>query len=210
LDRAPLRYRPAYADGAVRPFAPRDEEIARLEAILFSADGPLPERRLMRLVDAEDHEHLVRLIERLNDRLSVGRAAYRVEETAGGWRLLCVPGHRSLLTSLGWTDDDPPLTPGMLETLTVVAYRQPINRADIEAIRGVQVGEILRQLLERGLVRIDGKEETLGRPFLYGTTRRFLENFGITDLKELPHHAGFQATGSAAPGAQPVLASETG
>jgi segregation and condensation protein B len=74
-----------------------------------------------------------------------------------------------------------------LETLSIVAYRQPITRADIEAIRGVQSTDILRHVMERGLVRIGGEEDSLGRPFLYETTRRFLELFGLTDLDELPN-----------------------
>ena len=78
------------------------------------------------------------------------------------------------------------LSPPMLETLTIVGYRQPITRADIEAIRGVQSAEMLRQLMERGLVKIGGEDDSLGRPYLYITTRRFLELFGIHSLRDLP------------------------
>jgi segregation and condensation protein B len=82
-----------------------------------------------------------------------------------------------------------------METLAVVAYRQPVLRAEVEAIRGVQCGEILRQLMERDLVRIAGRSEELGRPFLYGTTRRFLEVFGLRHLDELPRAELAQADG---------------
>jgi segregation and condensation protein B len=78
------------------------------------------------------------------------------------------------------------LSGAALETLTIVSYRQPIMRADIEAIRGVQCGDILRQLMERGLVRIAGRHDSLGRPVLYGTTRRFLQIFGLKSLRDLP------------------------
>jgi segregation and condensation protein B len=74
----------------------------------------------------------------------------------------------------------------MLETLSIVAYRQPICRADVEKIRGVQVGEILQHLLEKGLIRLAGRDASLGRPFLYGTTRKFLQAFGLRNLNELP------------------------
>ena len=78
------------------------------------------------------------------------------------------------------------LTAAGRETLAIIAYRQPIMRADIEAIRGVQVSEVLRQLMEKGLVRIAGRHDSLGRPVLYGTTRKFLQSFGLKSLKELP------------------------
>jgi segregation and condensation protein B len=72
------------------------------------------------------------------------------------------------------------------ETLTIIAYRQPITRADLEGIRGVQSGEMVRQLIERGLVRITGRDESLGRPVLYGTTKKFLQLYGLNSLRDLP------------------------
>src|SRR5207237_5142591 len=79
------------------------------------------------------------------------------------------------------------LSPAARETLAVVAYRQPVTRADVEAVRGVQCGEVLRQLMEKGLVRIAGRDDSLGRPVLYGTTKKFLQVFGLKSLRELPH-----------------------
>jgi segregation and condensation protein B len=79
------------------------------------------------------------------------------------------------------------LSPPALETLTIVAYRQPLTRADIEALRGVQSAEILKHLMERGLIRIVGEDNSLGRPYLYGTTRQFLEHYGLRSLDELPN-----------------------
>jgi segregation and condensation protein B len=84
------------------------------------------------------------------------------------------------------------LSPPAMETLAVVAYRQPVVRADIEAIRGVSCGEILRQLLERDLVRIAGRSEELGRPYLYATTKRFLELFGLRNIRDLPYIERFR------------------
>jgi segregation and condensation protein B len=84
-----------------------------------------------------------------------------------------------------------------LETLAVVAYRQPILRAEVESVRGVSSGELLRQLMERDLVRIAGRSDELGRPFLYGTTRRFLELFGLRSLDELPRAAALRSTANA-------------
>lgn len=106
-------------------------------------------------------------------------------EVAGGFQLMSRPKFAPWLRRLhGQTEVR--LSPPAIETLAVVAYRQPIPRADIEAIRGVQCGEILRQLMERELVRIVGRSDDLGRPFLYGTTRQFLQVFGLRHLDELP------------------------
>lgn len=107
-------------------------------------------------------------------------------EVAGGFQLLSRAKFAPWLRRLQAVPGEVRLSVPALETLAVVAYRQPVLRADVEAVRGVQCGEILRQLMERGLVRIVGKSEELGRPFLYGTTRQFLQVFGLRDLDQLP------------------------
>src|SRR5262249_4861760 len=112
--------------------------------------------------------------------------AFQVEELAGGFQLLTRPEYHAWLVRLRRTGHDVRLTPAARETLAIVAYRQPIMRADIEAIPGVQCGEILRQLMEKGLIRIAGRPDSLGRPVLYGPTRKFLQIFGLRSLKDLP------------------------
>jgi segregation and condensation protein B len=105
---------------------------------------------------------------------------------AGGFQLMTRPKFAPWLRRLYSASTEVRLSPPAMETLAVVAYRQPVLRAEIEAIRGVQSGEVLRQLIERDLVRIAGRSDELGRPFLYGTTRQFLQVFGLRHLDELP------------------------
>ncbi len=113
-------------------------------------------------------------------------AQFRVEEVAGGFQLMTRAKFAPWLRRLYPAAPEVRLSPPAMETLAVVAYRQPVLRAEIEAIRGVQSGEVLRQLIERDLVRIAGRSNELGRPFLYGTTKQFLQVFGLRHLDELP------------------------
>jgi segregation and condensation protein B len=107
-------------------------------------------------------------------------------EVAGGFQLLTRPIFYRWLARMPAPPAELRLSGAALETLTIVGYRQPIMRADVEAVRGVQCGDILRQLMERGLVRIAGRHDSLGRPVLYGTTRKFLQVFGLKSLRDLP------------------------
>jgi segregation and condensation protein B len=122
----------------------------------------------------------------LNRRYDAEESAFRVEEIAGGFQLLTRARYAPWLRRMSSTSRELRLSAPALETLAVVAYRQPVLRAEIEAVRGVQCGEILRQLIERELVRIAGRSEELGRPLLYGTTRQFLQVFGLRHLEDLP------------------------
>lgn len=166
--------------------------MARLEAVLLLAREPLGSRKLADLAglaDGTEARTLVRKLSRLYDEES---CAFRVVEVAGGFQLMSRPKFAPWLRRLHSSLVEVRLSAPAMETLAVIAYRQPIMRADIEAVRGVQCGEILRQLMERDLVRIVGRSEELGRPFLYGTTKQFLQVFGLRDLEELPRPAGFE------------------
>ena len=105
---------------------------------------------------------------------------------AGGFQLLTRPIYHPWLLRLRRTGNELKLSPAARETLAIIAYRQPIMRADIESIRGVQCGDMLRVLMEKGLVRIAGRHDSLGRPVLYGTTRKFLQAFGLKSVQDLP------------------------
>jgi segregation and condensation protein B len=133
------------------------------------------------------------LIRRLNDCYDREGSAFRAEEVAGGFQLLTRRKFAGWLRRLVRTHVETRLSTPALETLAVVAYRQPVTRAEVEAIRGVQCDEMLRQLMERDLVRIAGRSDELGRPFLYGTTRRFLQFFGLRHLDELPRAEALRA-----------------
>lgn len=164
----------------------RGRKAARLEALLFVSDTALSARRLAQLAMLADSAQVTRIIEQLNAAYDRDRSAYRIERAANGYLLLTRPTFAHWLGRVHQRQGDMKLSPPALETLTVVAYRQPITRAEIEAVRGVQCAEMLKQLLERGLVRIGGEENSLGRPYLYETTRQFLESFGLGSLDELP------------------------
>lgn len=164
----------------------RSAKAARLEAVLLIADGALSIRRLAQLATLADAAETRQLIEQLNAAYDQAGCAFRIEQVATGYRLLTQPQYAFWLSKLHQREAEVKLTPPALETLTIVAYRQPITRADIEAVRGVQCADMLKHLMDRGLVRIAGEDPSLGRPFLYETTRKFLENFGLQSLDDLP------------------------
>ncbi len=164
----------------------RPARLARLEAVLFLAREPLGSRKMAQLAGLADGTKARTLVRSLNRRYDGEGSAFRVEEVAGGFQLLTRPKYAPWLRRLHSTPVEVRLSAPAMETLAVVAYRQPVLRAEIEAIRGVQCGEVLRQLIERELVRIAGRSEELGRPLLYGTTRQFLQIFGLRHLEDLP------------------------
>jgi segregation and condensation protein B len=157
-----------------------------LEAILFSTDMPLSAGKLAEIVGVDSTKPVKQCIDELNKGYEQRQAAYRIEERAGGFQLLTLPQYAEYIERLVRKKDEGRLTPAGLETLAIVAYKQPLTRAAIEAIRGVQCGEVLRSLMEHNLVKIVGRAEEVGRPMLYGTTRYFLEVFGLANLKDLP------------------------
>lgn len=157
-----------------------------VEALLFSSDQPLPGARLAQILGVGDAGDVRRYIEALNLRYEQVGASFCIEEIARGYQLLTRTAFHPWVAKLHKARADARLSAAALETLAVVAYRQPVMRADIEAIRGVAVGDMLVRLREMNLVRIVGRAEEIGRPLLYGTTNRFLEVFGLKALKDLP------------------------
>lgn len=168
------------------PDGDRSSKLARLEAALFVADQAFTARRLAQLATLADAAEVRELIRGLNAAFDADQSAFRIEEVASGYRLLTRPEFSPWLSKLHERQARVRLSPAAMETLTIIAYRQPIIRADVEAIRGVQASEMIKQLMERGLVRISGEDDSLGRPYLYSTTRTFLEEFGLQSLDKLP------------------------
>jgi segregation and condensation protein B len=184
-----------------------DSDLSRLEAILFIAREPLNTRKLSRFANLADGTRARTLIRQLNERYDASGRAFRVQQVAGGYQLMTRHKVAPWLRRLAHVPAETRLSAPALETLAVIAYRQPVPRADIEAIRGVNCGEILRQLMDRDLVRIGGRGEELGRPYLYATTKRFLEIFGLNQIDELPRaselqNAPLNRTGAMAAGVQ--------
>ncbi len=157
-----------------------------LEALLFSTHHPLTVGRLAELMDLPATKPVRQAIKDLNAQYEESHRSFRVEQVAGGYQLLTLPEFGEHLQRLHQREIDTKLTKAALETLASIAYKQPILRADIEAIRGVACGETIRSLMEKRLVNIAGRAEEPGRPILYGTTKRFLEVFGLNTLKDLP------------------------
>ncbi|QDU42611.1 Segregation and condensation protein B [Symmachiella dynata] len=194
----------------------RDDKMARLEAALFVSQDALPARRLAHVATLADATEVRTLIKRLNEFYDASQTAFRIERVAAGYQLLTRPEFALWLGKLHHRQAELKLSPSAMETLAIVAYRQPVTRANIEAVRGVQSTEMLKQLMERNLVRIAGNEETLGRPFLYGTTRLFLELFGLQSLESLPMADRLRVTKPAAadvseePEAEPEIAGSIG
>ncbi len=164
----------------------RDARLAMVEAALLAADEPLTPRRLADVAGLTDANEARRLVRKLHAMYEQDGTAFQIEEVAGGFQLFTRPEFHPWLLRLKLESHDLRLTGTGRETLAIVAYRQPIMRAEIEAIRGVHCGDVLRWLMEKGVVRIAGRHDSLGRPVLYGTTKKFLQVFGLKSLKDLP------------------------
>jgi segregation and condensation protein B len=176
---------PEGGERAVSPEAVAPELVGQLEAILFASDAPLPVERLAEVleIDPADARAVVDALRLACDEAARGLA---VVEVGGGVRLVTRPEHAPVLMSLQRLRLKSRLSRAAVETLTIVAYRQPISRPEIEQLRGVGTESVLTHLLERRLVRVVGRKATPGRPVLYGTTREFLEHFGLRDIEDLP------------------------
>jgi len=167
-----------------------------LEALLLSTHHPLTAGRLAELMDLPVTKPVRQAVNDLNLQYEESHRAFRIEQVAGGYQILTLPEFGDYLKKLHQKEIDAKLTKAALETLAIIAYKQPILRADIEAIRGVACGETIRNLMEKRLVNIAGRAEEPGRPILYGTTKRFLEVFGLNGLKDLPQsEEGLKAPG---------------
>lgn len=164
----------------------RDADLARLEAALMLADEPLAARKLATVCGLPDAASVRRLVQKLREFYDKGGSAFQVEELAGGYQLLSRPRYHPWLARWRRSGSDNRLSGAGMETLAIVAYKQPIMRAEIEKVRGVQCGELLGHLMEKGLIRIAGRHDSLGRPVLYGTTKKFLQVFGLNAIRDLP------------------------
>jgi segregation and condensation protein B len=176
-----------------------------LEAVLFASDKPLSAaecvKHLKGAVEAapEDPEvaalaktkqdEVAAVMRELGVSYEEEQRGFRLVESGAGWKVVTTPDAAPWVRQLFPENRPARLSPSALETLAIVAYRQPITRADIEAVRGVNVDGVMQTLLERGVIRIAGRADVPGRPLLYGTTEFFLEHFGLRSLDELPNCA---------------------
>jgi len=175
----------ANATSAAQDFDNLDP-MRRLEAALLISKEAVGTRRLADLAGLADATEARTLIAQLNQFYDTRGRSFHVKNVSGGYLLMTRPAFSKWIRRLEHVPQTVRLSTPAMETLSVLAYRQPMVRAEIDGIRGVNSGEILRQLMERDLVRICGRSEDLGRPFLYATTRHFLKMFGLGSLDELP------------------------
>jgi segregation and condensation protein B len=184
-------------ENAPDPATSHPDQLSHLEAVLFLSSQPLPSRKLSQLAHLADGTASRTMVKELNTVYESDGRSFRVEEVAGGYQLRTQKIFAPWIRRMVSVPPEIRMSGPAMETLAVVAYRQPVMRTDIEKVRGVQCGEILRQLMDRGIVRISGRADELGRPFLYGTTRNFLEVFGLRSLDELPRASMLRANESA-------------
>jgi len=158
---------------------------AALEALLFSSDQPLPVGLLSESLEIPPDEVIVTL-QALGEGYVTRGAGVQLREIAGGWMLVTAPEQSEWVGRLLRGKRKMRLSRAALETMAIIAYKQPVTKAEVEAIRGVDSSGVLATLLERNLVTIRGRSKVVGRPLLYGTTPEFLDYFGLKDLTELP------------------------
>jgi len=178
----------------------------RVEALIFSSERPISESRMKTVLGIEDDDATKKIkaaIETLNATYDKNARAFRIERVAGGYRPLTREEFAPLVSNLYADRQQQKLSQAALETLSIIAYRQPVMRAEIEVIRGVACGEVLRSIMEKRLVKIVGRAEELGRPMLYGTTREFLNIFGLATLDDLPDVQGLVREASWKPATVP-------
>jgi segregation and condensation protein B len=161
-----------------------------LEALLFVSDEPVSAARLARIMEAAPGEVESALAE-LAQEYRESERGFQLREVAGGWRLYTHPAHHDIIESYVLSWDTRRLSQAALEALAVVAYHQPVTRAGVNAVRGVNSEGVIASLMEKGLVKESGRDKNQGNAILYATTRTFLEKFGLKDISDLPPLAAF-------------------
>ena len=157
-----------------------------IEALLFVSHSPLSVEQIQSVVEELEPNQIRTLLAELKEEYRAEGRSFGITEVAGGFQMTTEPVFAPWLRKLLKKAQGEKLSGPSLETLAIVAYKQPVTRQEIEGIRGVNVDGVLQTLLEKGLIRIDGRKEVIGRPLLYRTTREFLEYFGLNALEELP------------------------
>jgi segregation and condensation protein B len=158
---------------------------AIVEALIFASPEPVTIKSLVKLLDGESKDDIVQAINELKEQYS-RPGGLQMVEVAGGWEIVTRPELHEWVRRMFHERTTQKLSVAALETLAVIAYKQPVTSPEVAEIRGVNAAGVLGTLIERKLVKIVGRKQVVGRPFLYGTTREFLERFGLNDLSDLP------------------------
>ncbi len=177
----------AKAEAAARAAAIPDDELDRIvEALLFASSDALTPVKIAQAAGGLSPRRVRQSIDRLRAEYAGRLCSFDVMEIAGGYRLYTRPEYQEHVARLEKMKAPEKLSAASLETLAIIAYRQPIIRADVDSIRGVQSGAILKSLMDRRLIRVVGRSDQPGRPLQYGTTKRFLDHFGLGSIRDLP------------------------
>ena len=163
-----------------------EEEISTIEAVLFSSPRPLPTNDLKKLLSSRHKGGVKGIVDKLNQKYAENGNTFRIREIAGGLQFYLIPDYAVQVEKYFSVQRNRRLTPAGLETLAIIAYKQPITKGEIEQIRGVASDGVIQTLLERKLIKPAGRAERIGKPLLYATTTNFLEYFGIISLEQLP------------------------
>ncbi|TET95444.1 MAG: SMC-Scp complex subunit ScpB [Desulfobacteraceae bacterium] len=156
-----------------------------VESLLFASGEPLTPRQIRDLLPGKDLKEIKEVLKELKDEYETMKRSFLIKEVAEGYQFRSLPKFRPYIANM-LISTQSRLSKAALETLTIIAYKQPIIRQEIERLRGVEVGGILKMLLKKGLIRIVGRKSLPGRPIIYGTTKKFLEVFDLKDLSYLP------------------------
>ena len=194
-------------DTAAQAVAARELK-AIVESLLFVSSEPLPVQRLLAVIGDVTKVELTQALKTLGEELEQEGRGLRLAEVAGGFRLVTKQEYAGWIKRLDKAKSAAKLSRSALESLAIIAYKQPIVRSEIEEIRGVETSGVVRTLLERKLVRIVGRKEVPGRPIMYGTTKYFLEHFGLNDLSQLPPLREFKELGESEQAMLPMDESE--
>jgi segregation and condensation protein B len=192
------------SDGT-RDRSPDDLLVAAVEAVLFAAGEPVHPKEIASALEGESTERIEEAMETLRRRCAEGPGGLQVERVAGAFRLATRQEVGAFVRRFFRQRNRTRLSPAALETLAIVAYRQPVTSPEIQAIRGVDPGAALKNLLEKKMIRILGRKKVVGNPLLYGTSRQFLVHFGLNTLEDLPSIEDFEQFLGALDGMPPLL-----
>jgi len=165
-----------------------DDVMHEVEALLFATDEPLTSEKLLRLVEMAGGEEdlILDAIDLLNEHYSANNRIFRIVSVGGGWKFATIPSMAPVIGRLFTSRKKTRLSRQAMEALAIIAFKQPVTRAEIEAIRGVDSLGVLRTLFDRELIKVTGRADRIGRPLLYKTTNKFLQYLGLESIESLP------------------------
>jgi segregation and condensation protein B len=170
---------------------PEDNVKSVIEALLFSSERPLTLEQVKKVLDGVETDQIRRTLEELHSEYEASNRGIRVIEVAGGFQMITAPAFSTFLKKLYKQRRVERLSKPALETLAIIAYKQPVTKLEIESLRNVNVDGVIGNLLDKNLVRIAGRRKAPGRPYVFATSRQFLEYFGLKSLEELPKMEDF-------------------